>query len=115
MTLLARVRAETVSRVDSKMDQIAMELLGFRSEIGGFWFVHPFNTRAHRVDQLRLKPFGHDFFVIGRIWAVAIRVRLRLRSGLRHLDKRQTTCANKQRKAFHGTHFASAKQIRPAQ
>ena len=38
-------------------------MLPIFSQIGWLWFVRPLNPRGWWVQQLCLKPLGHDFFL----------------------------------------------------
>src|ERR1041384_1179556 len=67
MFLLAGVCAEAIARVDGEADEITIKVLALFAQVGRLWVAFPFNAGARGVDQLRLQPVGHDFFVVGWI------------------------------------------------
>ena len=102
VALLPGISAKTISSIDCELDQITVKMFVFRSQIGWFRIALPFNLRARCINQLCLKPFCHDLFVVGRIRSVTCRVcrfcfRIQIKSST-DSDKR---CTNPERNHFH--------------
>src|SRR6266516_5821766 len=76
--LLAVVGAKAISSIDCEIDQVAIEMFIFRSQIGWFRIAVPFNPRTRRIDQLCFEPFVHDFFVVSWIGPAQRRIRWRI-------------------------------------
>src|SRR6266480_2087341 len=64
MTLHSSVRAETISSVYFKINQISVKRFVLCAQIRRSRLAIPFNVRALRIDQLCLEPFRHDLFVV---------------------------------------------------
>src|SRR5204863_8486758 len=74
MFLLTGIRAKTISRVHSEINEITGYSFAALAHIGRFWFSVPLNARAVRIDQLLVEPLYNDLLIIGGVWAVTRRV-----------------------------------------
>ena len=72
MVLHSSVRAEAISSVYFKINQISVKRFVFCAQIRRFRLAIPFNVRALRIDQLCLEPLRHDLFVVRGIWPVEL-------------------------------------------
>src|ERR1700736_6652799 len=104
MILHPGISAESIACIHFKINNVAIKMFAVLAKVGRLGVAVPFNARAPGVDELGIKPFHDDFFVIRWIGSVTGSVR-RLASSERQRRRADEQYTGEKRKRFHALIF----------